>query len=39
MKGLIERMTCKIQEENMMLVDLLKQHADQETDKSEHDVS
>ena len=32
-------MTCKIHEENKMLVDKLKQHVAQETNKLEHDVS
>jgi hypothetical protein len=32
-------MPCKINEENRMLVDELKQHVAQETDKLEHNVS
>lgn len=35
----INRMTCKIQEANKMLVDKLRQHVAQETDKLEHDVN
>jgi len=34
-----DRMACKIQDENKMLVDKLKQHVAQETNKLENDVS